>query len=1121
MPKEFDELKGQIEDLAAQGADVASSSELGEMRELISSETEAIKNQTTLLKEDAERNKAFNKLQIAADAYQYLTKERDDIAWRKEQKQVADVQKKHNRGAKDAREVMLEQNRLILEKLTQLQRAGFGGGGSGGSGGGGNGGNNGGDPNLPVPYIEGEIVETSRNIDKLGDDIRRTYRGDQLLLEGPKREFPRVMTTRNKAQYRTSLGAATLQRNLDNVPDEIKAQMMQNEKFQDDFKSMSNKMEKLIRDPKKGNRADVLKAIEKMKLSGGEDISKALGLDEVKGQVSKGEGNIFGGLARDFFGINQGTDLFSTKALKEMFSADRIFGKASKKEDTSWYNMSRYAPFQGSNQFAEGAQRDKEIEDQLGKQESKSKKKEEWRSKWIPEEYRTADAMSAADEQIQRAEQASEAAGTRGEEPLSKREKIVKERTGQDRESELEILKEIRDILKRMAQSGGFGGNNMGNQPGGTDGGSFAGGFVGDAASMAAGGYAYDKLKNAPKGRLGLLARGKALLAGGVGAVKRLGTRAAGGIAAAGTGLATRASAMGASTMAGATGLAARVGLGGAARFAGPIGAAIYAGQGLYGGYKQFNQTDEFNLMEGEDVSFGMKAASAYGGMVNALTFGLADADSVSKGVYGMTERDQLDAIQEKDPELANIIQAKIDSGMSVEDALDSERASIRDAGIDERGFFRKFNPFTPFSGTVEDMFSTSRQEAAMDSAKESGLYKKTIFGESVVDETMLGNASIEQLKAIAADDDLSDDQMQRVQKAIENRRLTMGGDQGEGFADTFTDAGSFVDTTGREGQIDPNTGEPIISAATQYDDRQDREYMQAYSEGMDSLGLQGPPPSRPEEDHAGPAGGIDDRYKERKESLAVGTKVFDTDKLVAEDREFLEGTSSSSKSKMNFSMFNVAKHSPDEYKEYQERVQKEIQEKVAERKKKHPNMNTANIMKSVRPRVERNVRDQMIKEGKLKAGILGGGAEIDGETYEGEGLAAPTMDSIVGRDIRNDEGFVKEHDQILQDTGLSDAEISQRTADSVDALDGNRGVGDISGAVSPTGTALDRMGNIFSDARDAVRGFFGMGAPTPPSVIQGPPAPAPEAKIVASINQPGVRDKSSTVARYNDRRFS
>ena len=160
-----------------------------------------------------------------------------------------------------------------------------------------------------------------------------------------------------------------------------------------------------------------------------------------------------------------------------------------------------------------------------------------------------------------------------------------------------------------------------------------------------------------------------------------------------------------------------------------------------------------------------------------------------------------------------------------------------------------------------------------------------------------------------------------------------------------------------------------------------------------------------------------------------------------------------------------------------------------------------------------------MIKEGKLKAGIIFR-AEIDCETYEGEGLDAPQGTDLFG-DVRYDEGFMKEHDQILQDTGLSDAEISQRTSDSVDALDGNRAVGDISGAVSPTGTALDRMGNIFSDAKDAVRGFFGMGAPTPPSVIQGPPAPAPEAKIVASINQPGVRDKSSTVARYNDRRFS
>ena len=141
MPKEFLELKEKIENLAQQGVDVASSSEIGDVKSLLESETSAIKEQTSTLKDDAERNKAFNKLQIAADAYQYLTKERDDVAWRKEQKQVADVQKKHNRGAKDAREIILYQNKLILEKLTELQRAGFfGGGGTGGGG-----------SNLPVP----------------------------------------------------------------------------------------------------------------------------------------------------------------------------------------------------------------------------------------------------------------------------------------------------------------------------------------------------------------------------------------------------------------------------------------------------------------------------------------------------------------------------------------------------------------------------------------------------------------------------------------------------------------------------------------------------------------------------------------------------------------------------------------------------------------------------------------------------------------------------------------------------------------------------------------------------------------------------------------------------------
>ena len=1109
MPKEFLELKEKIENLAQQGVDVASSSEIGDVKSLLESETSAIKEQTSTLKDDAERNKAFNKLQIAADAYQYLTKERDDVAWRKEQKQVADVQKKHNRGAKDAREIILYQNKLILEKLTELQRAGFfGGGGTGGGG-----------SNLPVPSggpnlpalpgktVEGQIVETSKNIQKLGDDIRKTGRGEQLLLEGPEgKQYPRVMSTRNKAQYRTSMGAATLQRNLDNLPPELQNQILDNKEFNDDFKNMTKEMDKLIRGDKKGNRAKVLEGLEAMKLSGGEDLTKALGLDDVKGQVKKGEGNLFGGLARDFLGVNQGTDLFSGKALKEMFSADRIFGKASKKEDTSWYNMSRYATMQGDNQFAEGAQLQKEIGAQVGKDTTGKDKFASWMDKWIPEEYKQADSV----------EKAQEAAGTGPAEPLSKREKIVQGRTGQDRESEIEILKEIRDTLKNMAQGGGFGMGGFAPPPGGGGGG--LGDMAGDAASMAAGSYAYDKFKNRgktpggkyPKGRLGLLARGKDMLAGGFNKVKGLGGR-----------LTTGAVGLGSKFMGSASGLAARVGLG-AAPMLGAVGTPLAigagiasAGYGLYRGAQEFGQTDEFNRMEGEDVSFGMKSASAFGGLLSGMTFGLTDADSISKGVYGKTTRDQLDAIEAKDPELANIIQAKIDGGMTAEEALDSERASIRDAGIDERGFFTKMTSFG--KGTMEDMFTTSRQEAAMDSAKESGLYKKTIFGESVVDETMLGNASIEQLKAIAEDDDLSDQQMQRVQKAIENRRLTMGDDQGEGFADTFTAAGSFVDTT-------RGSGEMSLSAQ-QYDSRQDALYQDAYKEGMGDR-IQGPPAPRPEEDHAGPTGGIDDRNFER--SFAVGTMVYDraedgtvyaqgpsgerikargmntSDGLGGGHPEMLDRYNEYTgiNMKYGFSLAQVGERDPEAAQEYNKRVEELTQERIKKERELNPNR-PMHFDHGTRLFAEQDMQGIMLKEGKLLESDFRG--------------TASTAD---GTKITPAEALMRKSD-LKAEIESRNWETGELIAKAIDP-DAPFNFPDASAfekQTSPTGTALDRLGNLFEDAKQAISGFFGIPTPPPPPPPMGA---APDLKgVVATMQTPGVRDNSSTIGRYNDRRFS
>ena len=102
-------------------------------------------------------------------------------------------------------------------------------------------------------------------------------------------------------------------------------------------------------------------------------------------------------------------------------------------------------------------------------------------------------------------------------------------------------------------------------------------------------------------------------------------------------------------------GAAAR-GLGGAARFIPGVGLAVAGVTAGIGAFNQFNKTDEFDLKEGEEASLGMKSASAAGGALSALTFGMADADKISQGIYGKTGNQTLDELKEKDPETVDNI---------------------------------------------------------------------------------------------------------------------------------------------------------------------------------------------------------------------------------------------------------------------------------------------------------------------------------------------------------------------------------------------------------------------------------------------------------------------------------
>jgi hypothetical protein len=139
--------------------------------------------------------------------------------------------------------------------------------------------------------------------------------------------------------------------------------------------------------------------------------------------------------------------------------------------------------------------------------------------------------------------------------------------------------------------------------------------------------------------------------------------------------------------------------------------------------------------------------------------------------------------VAEKDPELAAKIQASVDAGVPLEEAIADNEDQIKDVGVDTRSTAEKvFDTASPLGWAKQageglmDWATTTEEEAtsaaAMDTAKESGLYEKVgMFGDSKIDKSKLEAASINELKAILADDDLNNDDRVSVEKALEQKR--------------------------------------------------------------------------------------------------------------------------------------------------------------------------------------------------------------------------------------------------------------------------------------------------------------------------------------------------------------
>ena len=382
-------------------------------------------------------------------------------------------------------------------------------------------------------------------------------------------------------------------------------------------------------------------------------------------------------------------------------------------------------------------------------------------------------------------------------------------RTGLDTESipqqQLDVLEEIRDILQGQA-----GGADAGGDEGGP-------GLLERGLDM----YMDRKGKKGKRGRKGSRGRGRkggrARARGKGGMLRNIASRGASmlGFGGGGGGGGARAAAGGA----GKKGLLKGAGKGllkgaaGLARAIPGVGLAVAAGSALFGGFTGARKAGEnFGLAEGEKATAGQKIASGVGGAISGLTFGLVDGKKVANFLGGKDDRVALRELAEKDPEAAARVQASIDAGVDPDKALANEGVDTSSGLMKGLKFGAKVTTaplrlLGKAGGAVMDMFKsdeTKARDAARDEAKESGLYDRNFFGKSTIDSSKLGEASIEQLEAILHDDDLSEEDKEKVVAALEQKKIEKD--------KALVDAG-LEPTEGTQGEAIETAGAPTGDA--------------------------------------------------------------------------------------------------------------------------------------------------------------------------------------------------------------------------------------------------------------------------------------------------------------------
>jgi hypothetical protein len=176
-------------------------------------------------------------------------------------------------------------------------------------------------------------------------------------------------------------------------------------------------------------------------------------------------------------------------------------------------------------------------------------------------------------------------------------------------------------------------------------------------------------------------------------------------------------------------------GLARGAKFIPGVGLLAAAGMGVYDGIQGAgNAAETFGLEEGEEASFGQKAAGAAGGVLSGLTFGLADGDKMAKGLYGFFggDDDSPEEMQKRGMEIPRQGQTADSSGIMIDKDGNITNEDIAmagveaedvqkyvDEGMDERDAIRQANMDQSFGkrgktiGSATDSANLSEKGAA------------------------------------------------------------------------------------------------------------------------------------------------------------------------------------------------------------------------------------------------------------------------------------------------------------------------------------------------------------------------------------------------------------------------